>query len=545
MSAPPVHQYIQCPGRDEEHLCGEWIPSRLICRGSKVWYHAGLEYQVHNCGYFRWLAPELLAAAEWRAQDGPAGGAPPFPPSDYPHDPWAHSPPPSHSSTMATMAIDPALAASSTAPPSTQPRPLLSSSFMPPSTQLTQSGKLKCAVEPCKKLAGSQSCTYKMCKQCCERQQKGCRYAGHRKQQIIAPLPSSSTTDLGDPSALSRPTPMFSSEHPLSSLDAPPTSLPPKLHKKPMDPEWRKIAEEERRKQDLMFERQDGEQPEMYRQQGLKTLRLNMANYPELLKKMGLTDTDEIGIYDFDGRCWDREDVNHVREVVPREVLLVRRFGVKDCPRLDEYIAKYALKPVSTRRALPAAVPKRNRPVSTSPKVGSRPYKAACHSSPPSSPVSRVSSPSSMSPSSSSVQRSASPIPSLSSSLLLPASLPLPPSLSSSISASVPIDHDMLWTQGRVLNPEGCGTWPEGMYARYMVTGFQLVGSKNVADRFASVFGRTFPHGAWYQQQRAWKYSSQEERDHAAQLPRTSDGLWSTWRSTSSGWARVCKEKKR
>ncbi|KAJ7796895.1 hypothetical protein B0H14DRAFT_2619473 [Mycena olivaceomarginata] len=44
-----------------------------------------------------------------------------------------------------------------------------------------------------------------------------------------------------------------------------------------------------------------------------------------------------------DGRCWDREDVNHVREVGPREVLLVRRFGVKDCPRLDEYIAKYTL----------------------------------------------------------------------------------------------------------------------------------------------------------------------------------------------------------
>ncbi|KAJ7858521.1 hypothetical protein B0H14DRAFT_2577729 [Mycena olivaceomarginata] len=470
MSAPPVHQYIQCPERDEEHLCGEWILSRLIFRGSKVWYHAGLEYQVHNCGYFRWLAPELLAAAERRAQDGPAGGAPPFPPSDYPHDPWAHSPPPSHSSTMATMAIDPALAASSTAPPSTQPCPLSSSSSMPPSTQLTQSGKLKCAVEPCKKLAGSQSCTYKMCKQCCERQQKGCHYAGHRKQQIIAPLPSSSTTDLGDPSALSRPTPMFSYEDPLSLMDVPPTSLLPKLHKKPMDPEWvcrytdihtaqeqQKIAEEERRKQDLMFERQDGEQPEMYCQQGLKTLRLNMANYPELLKKMGLTDTDEIGIYNFDGRCWDREDVNHIREVVPREVLIVRRFGVKDCPRLDEYIAKYAPKPVSTRRALPTAVPKRNRPVSTSPEVGSHPYKVC----------------------------SPSPIPSLSSSLLLPASLLLPPSLSSSISASVPIDHDMLWTQGWVLNPEGCGTWPEGMYARDMVTGFWLVGSKNVADRFA------------------------------------------------------------
>ncbi|KAJ7798171.1 hypothetical protein B0H14DRAFT_2618183 [Mycena olivaceomarginata] len=477
MSAPPVHQYIQCPGRDEEHLCGEWIPSRLICRGSKVWYHAGLEYQVHNCGYFRWLAPELLAAAERRAQDGPAGGAPPFPPSDYPHDPWAHSPPPSHSSTMATMAIDPALAASSTAPPSTQPRPLSSSSFMPPSTQLTQSGKLNALSNHARNSPGHSPAPTRCGKQCCERQQKGCRYAGHRKQQssphfhLRAPR-----TSVILPLYPARPRCSHMSTHSrrwmrrrhLSRLSSTRSQWIPSGVRRYTDihaaQEQRKIAEEERRKQDLMFERQDGEQPEMYRQQGLKTLRLNMANYPELLRRWA--------------------SPTPMRLVVPREVLLVRRFGVKDCPRLDEYIAKYAPKPVSTRRALPAAVPKRNRPVSTSPEVGSRPYKAARHSSPPSSPVSRASSPSSMSPSSSSVQRSPSPIPSSSSSLLLPASLPLPPSLSSSISASVPIDHDMLWTQGRVLNPEGCGTWPEGMYARDMVTGFRLVGSKNVADRF-------------------------------------------------------------
>ncbi|KAJ7896256.1 hypothetical protein B0H14DRAFT_2558184 [Mycena olivaceomarginata] len=222
----------------------------------------------HNCGYFCWLAPELVAAAEQRALDTPAGSAPPYPPQDYSHDPWANLSLLSHSSS-ATMALDPVLAASFTAPPSTQPYPFSPPSSMPPSTQLTQSGKLKCAVDPCKKLAGSQSCTYKMCKQCCERQQKGCCYAGHHKQQVIAQLPSSSTADPGDPSAVSRPTPMFSYESPLSSMDALSTLLLPKLHKKSMDPEWachynnihttqeqRKIAEEERRKQDLMFERQ-------------------------------------------------------------------------------------------------------------------------------------------------------------------------------------------------------------------------------------------------------------------------------------------------
>ncbi|KAJ7708478.1 hypothetical protein B0H14DRAFT_3903025 [Mycena olivaceomarginata] len=264
-------------------------------------------------------------------------------------------------------------------------------------------------------------------------------------------------------------------------MDAPPHLSPPKLHKKPMDPmgaplhtdihaaqEQRKIAEEERRKQDLMFERQ-----------GLKTLRLNMANYPELLKKMGLTDTDEIGIYDFDGRCWDREDVNHVREVVPRE-------GPPRAPLRGEGFGASLL---------------------------------AAFLSGVSGVFSIIHVP----------------------LFLLCAALPFPhPKLVLFATVACLTTVAPLAT---IFNLSiSCGTWPEGMYVRDMLTGFRLVGSKNVADRFASVFGRTFPHGAWYQQQRAWKYSSQEERDHAAQLPRTSDGLWSTWRSTSSGWARRKKE---
>ncbi|KAJ6578423.1 hypothetical protein B0H19DRAFT_1253661 [Mycena capillaripes] len=544
MPAPPIHQYIQ-----------------LICRGSKVWYHAGLEYQGHNCGYFRWLAPDLLADAERRVQDGPAGGAPPYPPQDYPPEPWAHSPSlPSYS-----MALDPALATSSTAPPSTQPHPFSSPSSMPPPTQLTQSGKPKCAVKPCQKVAGSQHCTHQMCKQCCEQQQKGCAYTGHRKNQIIVPMSSFSTADPGDPSALSRPTPMHSYEYLAPSKEAPLPSLPPKLHKKPMDPEWarrynknheaqeqRRIAEEERRQQDLMFERQvrfcfweeDGVEPTMFCQQGLKTLRFNMASRPELLKKMGLVATDEIGIYDFDGRCWDCEDVDHVREVVAHEVLLVRRFGVTDCPRLDEYITKYAPKPVITRRALPAApTHQQKREISSPTEQDRRPSKVPRISPPPSSPPSPIFSALSMS--SSRTSRSSSP------TLLSWHSSSEPPIHSPSFSRSItqpsaaPIDYDNLWKRGHVLNPDGCGTWPEGMYARNMAAAFRLVGSKQVAESFTAVFGIPFPSGTWYQQQRAWKKSSQGERDKAAELPRTADGLYTVWRDTSSGWAHILKEKKR
>ncbi|KAJ7835055.1 hypothetical protein B0H13DRAFT_1913776 [Mycena leptocephala] len=215
---PANSSIYSMPGKDEEHPCGELIPSRLICRGSKVWYHAGLEYQVHNCGYFRWLAPELVAAAERRVQDGPAGGAPPFPPQDYPHDPWANSPPLAHSGTMA---LDPALAALSTAPQSTQLRRSSSASSFPPPTQLTQSGKPKCAVGPCQRIAGSQHCTHRMCKQCCEQQQKGCAYTGHRKNQVIISMSSSfSTAESGDPSTLSRPTPMHSYKYPAASMES-------------------------------------------------------------------------------------------------------------------------------------------------------------------------------------------------------------------------------------------------------------------------------------------------------------------------------------
>ncbi|KAJ7934146.1 hypothetical protein B0H13DRAFT_2306161 [Mycena leptocephala] len=312
---PANSSIYSMPGKDEEHPCGELIPSRLICRGSKVWYHAGLEYQVHNCGYFRWLAPELVAAAERRVQDGPAGGAPPFPPQDYPHDPWANSPPLAHSGTMA---LDPALAALSTAPQSTQLRRSSSASSFPPPTQLTQSGKPKCAVGPCQRIAGSQHCTHRMCKQCCEQQQKGCAYTGHRKNQVIISMSSSfSTAESGDPSTLSRPTPMHSYKYPAASMEVPPPSHSPKLHKKPMDPEW--------------------------------ALRYNSI-------------------------------------------------------------------------------------------------------------------------------------------------------------------------------PTGAG---------------------RVAENFATVVGIPFPSGTWYQQQRAWKYSSQEERDRAARLPRTADGVYTVWRDTSSGWARILNEKKR
>ncbi|KAJ7816226.1 hypothetical protein B0H14DRAFT_2602829 [Mycena olivaceomarginata] len=141
-----------------------------------------------------------------------------------------------------------------------------------------------CPNGPHRDSSGARDCSWKRCKTCCKRQGKGCKYSGHRRQSnVTASTPSLS----GDPSQLSRPAPMFaydSSLHtstPISTSDSASTAVStsdsapastaraPKVYKKPMDPDWakrynanheerekRKAAEAQRRKQELLFERQ-------------------------------------------------------------------------------------------------------------------------------------------------------------------------------------------------------------------------------------------------------------------------------------------------
>ncbi|KAJ7190143.1 hypothetical protein GGX14DRAFT_580106 [Mycena pura] len=271
------HEFIDCPGEG----CNERIPALLICGGRRVPWHRGLRYQAcSECNWFKWLDPDLHAAAERRARDAPANGAPPFPPPPAPPNPWSRSPP----LTGTQFAVDPALLVPSSYPPPP-------SSFPPPPSQpypSTQaSAKPKCSACQ-KRLATARDCSWQRCKTCCERQGQGCRYSGHRTQRkASATVP----TPDGDPSQLSRPPPMFaytatSSEPTPDTVDPPNSSLPPKIYKKAMAPEWaerykaaheerekRKIAEDERRKQDLAFERQvqDDEEPVWAREQGIMT----------------------------------------------------------------------------------------------------------------------------------------------------------------------------------------------------------------------------------------------------------------------------------
>ncbi|KAJ7795742.1 hypothetical protein B0H13DRAFT_2510908 [Mycena leptocephala] len=121
--------------------------------------------------------------------------------------------------------------------------------------------------------------------------------------------------------------------------------------------------------------------------------------------------------------------------------------------------------------------------------------------------------------------------------------LPLLSTISVSPPPSTPVDADTLWAESRVWVPDGCGVWPETMYARDMATAFRLItaaGEDSVSERFKTVFGLDgFPKPTWYKQYQAWKRSTQEERDMAMRLPRTFDGLWKEWRKSSMGWAAV------
>ncbi|KAJ7871334.1 hypothetical protein B0H13DRAFT_611831 [Mycena leptocephala] len=144
------HHFIDCPGEG----CNERIPSVLICSGSNVPWHKDLRYRV-------WLDPDLFEAAERRAQDAPANGAPPYPPLPPPPPPY---------NPGSSFPLDPAL--QSPALPTFSP-PAASQPFTS-----SQSSKPKCSAG-CSRVAGARDCSWKRCKTCCERQGKGCRYSGH------------------------------------------------------------------------------------------------------------------------------------------------------------------------------------------------------------------------------------------------------------------------------------------------------------------------------------------------------------------------------
>ncbi|KAK7018934.1 hypothetical protein R3P38DRAFT_3359765 [Favolaschia claudopus] len=83
------HEFINCPGIPHRGIvCNNRIPPVLICSGRNEPYHRDLRFNAcDECGHFKWLDPDLWAAAEHRKAQGPAYGAPPDLPPDNPPGP--------------------------------------------------------------------------------------------------------------------------------------------------------------------------------------------------------------------------------------------------------------------------------------------------------------------------------------------------------------------------------------------------------------------------------------------------------------------------
>lgn len=139
---------------------------------------------------------------------------------------------------------------------------------------------------------------------------------------------------------------------------------------------------------------------------------------------------------------------------------------------------------------------------------------------------------------------------SLAQSSLVQSPLAQSPSLaafnSTGLESATPLEdaHDQEWKLGQVYVPSDCVIWPHGMYTQDMAKGFSFMAklkqdSKKLSaeERFSQVFpGVKFVPATYGKQSKAWKDTPALKKDAALHLPRTVDGLWTTWRKTSSGW---------
>ncbi|KAF7350577.1 hypothetical protein MSAN_01617700 [Mycena sanguinolenta] len=301
-----------------------------------------------------------------------------------------------------------------------------------------------------------------------------------------------------------------------------------------------KAAADERHKQELAFERQvqvccwmkDDKEPVWAREQGIMTFpKLNLASHPLLLKKLGLTAMDQLSIYDFDGKFFQLEDVDHVMQITTRHVILARYAGVKRCPRLNEFIDKYSPKPVTSgaHRAAPSASKRKSNPALLSLAALLVIFAATLVS------ITVL------------LGIFAATLVSITVLLVIFAATLVSITVLLVIFATTLVSITLLaitianTTTSTITSGSLRGTWQQPKSKMTMM-----------ADRFGEIFqahvpvkDRKFPKGTWYQQLAWWDLCSQEERDIAAELPRTPDGLWTTWHSASSGWAEVLAKKRK
>ncbi|KAJ7501290.1 hypothetical protein B0H11DRAFT_2188931 [Mycena galericulata] len=547
--------------------CDYQIPAALQCRGTNNPAHRDLWFRTcNNCGDFLWIPPPSPSDDPYAINPGQGPGAN----DPFPRNEAFRSPSPG------LLAIDPAL----------QDHP--SGPSIPSAVPPTDLSKRSCSRRNCKRLANAKNCTHAMCKQCCQERNGDCAYGPHRSS-----TPTNAAN--GNPSALSRPPAVIpSTSTSASSLSIDGTTAPspsPKIYRKPMDDAWASqykegLSAQQRRKEAEDQKRlDDGKEPEHLRDQDVpRHPYYNLSESAGMLRKMKLDREDEVGIYNFAGRMWCREDVNTTLRLVPGQTILIKRLDVTNCNRIDEMISlhgpsgklgKTKRKPDHERepsgRVVQAPRTTRNHPrpvrsLTSSPDIiVSSSRTTRDNARPPhsraSSPDIILSSPSSFPSPSNLLSLSSHRSSSSSQYVDLTESPPASPQSrphSRSLAVVIKTETDVLdsaddlWKVGRVLVPSGFGTWPAGIATRDMAWAFGRISSggrssdSDVKSRFNRVFpGVPYKKQTYCRQLQFWRDSSQLERDMASKLPRDDGtGRWTTWRQRCSGMTKFKNKKK-
>ena len=316
----------------------------------------------------------------------------------------------------------------------------------------------------------------------------------------------------------------------------------------------------------------DGCTPITIRHQNIATYpTLNIAQSEALMLKIGTNAGAAVEIWSPRIKTWCVEDVDHSMNLKGQPELLIRFMGVTTCPGFATLIGESSDKlsvdvSDSGKRKLPAdgdQLPSaaRARQEAVSARVSSAWFASSPSPSPYSLPESAThyflseSGTSFPSPSPSSSFPSSPILPGLNLSYVaspdnfsMQAASSSATDLTEQWSSNLPIpDYDSLWNRGYVHVPD-VQSWPSGMYARDMAWGLRkLMESRiNPEGRFCTIFpGVPYRKATVYRQRDAFFKSTVGEMNHCFALPRSAGGLWMKWRSGSTGWATVAKDRKK
>ncbi|KAF8175740.1 hypothetical protein K438DRAFT_1847616 [Mycena galopus ATCC 62051] len=269
---------------------------------------------------------------------------------------------------------------------------------------------------------------------------------------------------------------------------------------------------------------------------------------------MKLEPDEDTYFYNFAAGVWGHDKVNTTFTVVSNEMLITcctdvssKTAGIEDMIRLHAPERKSGK--ATKAKCKPDHKRESSNHIIQAPQTAVANTSPCCRSSSPILVVSSPSSPAPPSPSRSSLPFPLTLLPCSQSSLVIDLtgseSQPHSPDV---LVKSEPIDvansvanTDQLWESGCIYVPQGCGSWPRGIYTRDMAFAFKKIFSSQgsddeVTDRFCHVFPNiTYVKATLYRQRTFWVDSTQSEHNVGENMARDSDGLWSKWRAASSG----------